>query len=44
MNSLEFIKQHVTEWPNGKWGVARLRDDGIVIFGRFLNLHQGLKR
>ena len=33
MNSLEFIKQHVTEWPNGKWGVARLRDDGIVIFG-----------
>ena len=33
MNSLEFIKMHVDEWPSDKWGVVRLREDGIVIFG-----------
>ena len=35
MNSLEFIKQHVTEWPKRCNGTARLYDGGKVRFTLF---------
>lgn len=35
MNSLEFIKQHVTEWPDGCKGTVRLYDGGRVRFTLF---------
>lgn len=32
MKSLEFIKQHVTEWPRECWKAVRLSDAGVVVF------------
>ncbi len=32
MNSLEFIKQHVTEWPGNLYRGVILHDDGVVNF------------
>lgn len=32
MNSLEFIKQHVTEWPDDKATQVLLYNDGVVVF------------
>lgn len=32
MKSLEFIKQHVTEWPRECWKAVQLSDAGVVVF------------
>lgn len=35
MNSLEFIKRHVTEWPSDGHKVVVLHEDGVVSFPHF---------
>lgn len=32
MNSLEFIKQHVTEWPSDKYHTVLLHSNGFAVF------------
>jgi len=32
MNSLEFIKQHVTEWPSGEYHTVLLYSEGFAVF------------